>query len=41
MNMRRLPFSEDASNELLTLIERDAAPEDMGFVILEQMQLKL
>ncbi|MBI5002353.1 aminotransferase class III-fold pyridoxal phosphate-dependent enzyme [Candidatus Woesearchaeota archaeon] len=38
MNMRRLPFDETAPEQFEELLQRDAAPEDVGFVIVEHLQ---
>ena len=38
MNMRRLPFDETAPEQFEELLERDVAPEEVGFVIVEHLQ---
>jgi 4-aminobutyrate aminotransferase len=38
MDMRRLPFGDDAVKRFEELLTHEAAPEDVGFVILEHVQ---
>jgi 4-aminobutyrate aminotransferase len=38
INMRRLPFSEDAVTRFEEILCIEAAPEDIGFIILEHVQ---
>ncbi len=38
IDMRRLPFSEDAGEQLEKIFALEAAPEDIGFVIVEPIQ---
>ncbi len=38
INMRRLPFDETAPQQFEELLQRDVAPEDVGFVIVEPLQ---
>ncbi len=38
INMRRLPFSDDAVARFEEILNIEAAPEDIGFVILEHVQ---
>ncbi len=38
IDMRRLPFSEDAKTHFEQLLALEAAPEDIGFVIIEPVQ---
>lgn len=37
-NMRRLPYDNEAGEKLVRLINEDASPEDIGFVIVEGVQ---
>lgn len=38
LDMRRLPFSEDAGEQLEKMLALEAAPDDVGFVIVEAVQ---
>ncbi|PIN79861.1 hypothetical protein COV16_02005 [Candidatus Woesearchaeota archaeon CG10_big_fil_rev_8_21_14_0_10_34_8] len=38
INMRRLPFSDEAPERLCQILDIEASPEDIGFVILEHIQ---
>ncbi len=38
MNMRRLPFDETAPHQFEELLQRDTAPEEVGFFIVEPIQ---